>query len=161
GRGLADRTGDDPPELPGRTGDPMAFTKSRAARGVGVLAVSLWSSLAAAQSASVPARARSLYTVVELRGRGAGSLTFARAMNASGQVVGRSGHPNGTDTRAILWTSGIAEDLGTLPGGDYSSASAINRAGEVVGTSNTATSVRAFRWTRSGGMRDLGALPGD
>jgi len=104
---------------------------------------------------------KSLYTLVELPGLAAGNLAVARAMNASGQLVGRSGGVNGSDTRAVLWTSGLAENLGTLPGGDYSAAFGINRRGDVVGTSNTASTVRAFVWSRGSGMRDLGALPGD
>jgi len=118
-----------------------------------------------AQTAAVasPSKApsKSLYTLVELPGLAAGNLTVARATNASGQFVGRSGGVNGSDTRAVLWTSGLAENLGTLPGGDYSAAFGINRRGDVVGTSNTATTVRAFVWSRGSGMRDLGTLPGD
>jgi probable HAF family extracellular repeat protein len=50
--------------------------------------------------------------------------------------------------------------LGTLPGGDYSSAFAINDSGVVVGTSNTSTSTHAFSWTLAKGLSDLGTLPG-
>ena len=53
-------------------------------------------------------------------------------------------------------------DLGTLPGGTYSYASAINAAGQVTGTADTAGGAsHAFRWTASGGMQDLGTLPGE
>ncbi len=49
-------------------------------------------------------------------------------------------------------------DLGAL-GGDYSSASALNDGGAVVGYARTASGkTHAFRWTRSGGMKDLGVL---
>jgi probable HAF family extracellular repeat protein len=50
------------------------------------------------------------------------------------------------------------EDLGVLPGGDYSQAIAINDRGEVVGRSTTPHGPRAFLWTRSSGMIDLNAL---
>jgi probable HAF family extracellular repeat protein len=51
-------------------------------------------------------------------------------------------------------------DLGTLPGGDFSHAIAINASGQIAGDSTTSSgSVHAFR--HSGGvMSDLGTLPG-
>jgi probable HAF family extracellular repeat protein len=54
-------------------------------------------------------------------------------------------------------------DLGTLPGGETSAASAVNERGEVVGTADTATGNHAFRWHRArpGGLDDLGAPAGD
>jgi probable HAF family extracellular repeat protein len=53
-------------------------------------------------------------------------------------------------------------DLGTLPGGDYSQATGINAAGQVVGHAITAADhFHAFRWTPTGGMRDLGGLSGE
>jgi probable HAF family extracellular repeat protein len=53
------------------------------------------------------------------------------------------------------------QDLGSL-GGDFSFGSAINNQGQVAGTSTRANfgAGHAFRWTKSGGMLDLGTLPG-
>lgn len=52
-------------------------------------------------------------------------------------------------------------DLGDLPGGEDSSyAFALNEAGQIAGSSGGATGQRAFRWTRSGGMQDLGWFDG-
>lgn len=82
-------------------------------------------------------------------------------INAIGQAVGESGQPHGADTHAFFWQKkGGMRDLGTLAGGDYSSAFAINDSGLVIGTSNTGTNMRAFSWTSAGGLRDIGTLPG-
>ena len=50
------------------------------------------------------------------------------------------------------------EDLGTLPGGDFSRALAINEPGDVVGTSGSPLGARATLWPGSGGIQDLNAL---
>jgi probable HAF family extracellular repeat protein len=53
-------------------------------------------------------------------------------------------------------------DLGTLPGGSYSTAYGINDSGQVVGISSGFTSpYHAFLWEATNGMQDLGTLPGD
>jgi probable HAF family extracellular repeat protein len=52
-------------------------------------------------------------------------------------------------------------DLGILPGGTGSMASAINDSGEVVGGADVPSGdVHAFLWTAKGGMQDIGGLPG-
>ena len=100
------------------------------------------------------------YTVTDLGTLHAGSARI-HGVNESGQAVGASGHPHGADTHAFFWQKqGGIRDLGTLPGGDYSSAFAINDSGVVVGTSNTSTSTHAFSWTQAKGLTDLGTLPG-
>jgi probable HAF family extracellular repeat protein len=105
------------------------------------------------------ARAQS-YIAIDLGTLRAGSARV-HGINESGQAVGASGHPHGAETHAFFWQrQGGIRDLGALPGGDYSSAFAINDSGVVVGTSNTATATRAFSWTLTQGLRDLGTLPG-
>lgn len=51
-------------------------------------------------------------------------------------------------------------DLGTLPGGTTSQATAINGRGHVVGVSSVPEGWHAFLWTHPDGMQDLGTLPG-
>ena len=100
----------------------------------------------------------------------------------SGLTAGVS--ENGLDPRtggpaieAVLWgKDNSLTDLGTL-GGNASSANAVNSRGQVAGEAlnripdlytsdfnnffiSGATQVRAFRWTKSRGMQDLGTLGG-
>jgi len=100
------------------------------------------------------------YTAIDLGTLRPGSARV-HGVNDSGQAVGASGHPHGAETHAFFWEKrGGIRDLGTLPGGDYSAAFAINDSGVVVGASNTSTSMHAFSWTLSQGLHDLGTLPG-
>jgi probable HAF family extracellular repeat protein len=85
-------------------------------------------------------------------------LEFAFDINDAGQIVGAGFH-NGA-RRAFLLDNGVVTDLGTL-GGTTSSANAINRFGDVVGSADTAgnTGTHAFLW-RAGSMTDLGSIGG-
>jgi probable HAF family extracellular repeat protein len=87
---------------------------------------------------------------------------MVRGMNSAGEVVGsarfqsgRRGFRLGPDAPTPV------ERLEGFLGADGSTANAVNELGAVVGAANTAASVRAFLWTRSGGFRNLGSLPGD
>ncbi len=84
-----------------------------------------------------------------------GLETGAYAVNKKGLAAGRS------DVHAVRWTQGDkVRDLGTLGEATFDVGLGINRNGHVVGYSSTIQGLRAFYWTNSGGMCDLGDLPG-
>jgi probable HAF family extracellular repeat protein len=90
-----------------------------------------------------------------------GSQSEAKAVDATGHVVGTSWTIGDTSQHAFLWTAASGMfDLGTL-GGTSSVATAIS-GGTIVGTSWTTGDVaqHAFMWTAAAGMRDLGTLGG-
>jgi probable HAF family extracellular repeat protein len=100
------------------------------------------------------------YTVSELSGaRG----QVPCRLNNLGDVAGRAGDSPSGEARGTIWNHGSLgpTSLGTLGGGDYSSAFAINDAGDVVGAANTAESIVPFVSTPTGGVRQIPLLPGD
>ncbi len=90
---------------------------------------------------------------------------YPAAINDLGQVAGHAAfgpyiadgvyHAGGD--RAVLWTDGFMEELGSLGSGS-SRSEAINDSGHVVGQSDTVWDASAFLWTREDGMRDLNLL---
>jgi probable HAF family extracellular repeat protein len=78
----------------------------------------------------------------------------ALSINGAGDVVGVSA------SRAVLWSGGSVQDLGTLPGHSTSEALNINVRGEVVGSSGDLSQRRAVLWTPGAVPLDLGALNG-
>jgi probable HAF family extracellular repeat protein len=88
---------------------------------------------------------------------GAASMNLARAINASGQIVGRAkeGGPN-YHGHAVVWYQGVLQaDLGFMGGGTYSDAYGINDLGAVVGVASLAsTNQHAFLW-QNGQYTDL------
>ena len=93
-----------------------------------------------------------------------GPRSTASDINDAGQVVGWMG-TSGSDWRGFLWEAGVTTDLGALPGGFTSQASAINNLGEVVGygrlrnPKGEGNATHAFLWNSSA-MIDLGTLSG-
>jgi probable HAF family extracellular repeat protein len=106
------------------------------------------------------------------------TVGMALWINDNGQAVGASGTcantllpPLAGGPHAVLWEEdGSVHDLGNLGGGTGNAlavlgnvALAINNQAQVVGVSPPPgdTTVHAFLWNKSTGMRDLGTLLGD
>lgn len=84
-----------------------------------------------------------------------GSESRARGINDSGTVVGWSYTSGDAATHAFQFKAGAAmTDLGTLPGNTGSTAAAINKAGQIVGSS-AFSGTPAFIYTDATGMVKL------
>jgi probable HAF family extracellular repeat protein len=99
--------------------------------------------------------------MIDMGTLGGGSST-PTAINSQGQVIGYSttiAQDSGT-MHGFTWTQ--ADGLIDLTlGGNASFALDVNASGQVVGSARTAAGRgRAFSWTRSGGIVDLGTLGG-
>jgi uncharacterized repeat protein (TIGR01451 family) len=84
--------------------------------------------------------------------------SWATSNNDNGDIVGYT-NIFGTGVQAFLWNGGTMQDainLGTLDNASTIRAWDINSQGKVVGQSGS----KAFFWTASGGMKDLGSLGG-
>lgn len=117
---------------------------------------------------------------------GSWTPTFINQISNIGEIVGQNSQDSdsgGLRTmylgHATTWKNGVATDLGTLGGaadmgypyGYSSSADGVNDLGQVVGWSTTVPlnaldygtgyPVHAVLWNSTGGMTDLGTLPGD
>jgi LruC domain-containing protein len=83
--------------------------------------------------------------------------SFAVGINNAGQIVGGSGDINNPSGHGFIWQNGAMTDIGSL--GGISTALAINKYGEVAGTSfDAAGNKQVVSWTHAGGMVNLGTL---
>ena len=100
--------------------------------------------------------------IIPAGGNADGSDVRLNAVSKAGYAVGYYPRTDIGSTHAFIWDEvNGARDLGTLPGGSYSYAYAVNNLGEVTGAADTATGEQhAFLWTASSGMQDLGTLGG-
>ena len=89
-----------------------------------------------------------------------GGWSFASAVNGNGSAVAA----NVDFASAHRWTGSGLVDIGVLPGAASTSAEDINEDGSVIVGSAffvaPEETVRAHRWTASGGLQELGVLPG-
>jgi probable HAF family extracellular repeat protein len=87
---------------------------------------------------------------------------FANDVSGDGNIV--VGNSFGrTRSNAVIWSgTSPRENLGALPGHEFSDANAISLDGRVVVGSSYQVSflAQAYRWTRETGMVSLGAIPG-
>jgi probable HAF family extracellular repeat protein len=85
-------------------------------------------------------------------------------LNDFGDVAGKGGDSPSGEILATIWHHGNRrhpKHLGKLHGGEYSSASGINDAGEVAGEANTAESIVPLVGTPQGVLGRIPLLPGD
>jgi probable HAF family extracellular repeat protein len=97
------------------------------------------------------------------------TVSAATAINDHGQVVGISGICSNavggfSAIHAVIWQHGQPTYMGNIGGAAWNTPMAINQNGTVVGFANVQAGrkllAHAFLWTKSGGMQDLGTLPG-
>jgi probable HAF family extracellular repeat protein len=97
-----------------------------------------------------------------------GPSTAATGINDSGQIVGNAFfatggiavYPRPPPPHAFLYSGGVMQDLGTLPGGSFSEANGINQNGNIVGGADNSSGYERAFLCSGGTMHDLGTLSG-
>jgi probable HAF family extracellular repeat protein len=140
----------------------VAEVRCRRFRALLVLAAgTLFTGLVAMAVVSVPRRAepQAAYRIVELATLDQGISQIVRRLNSSDEVVG--GTLTGGRRRGFILRQGGSDFIEPPAGSDFVAALALNDAGGVVGSMNTATTVRGFRLQRGagGGTQLLDPLP--
>lgn len=109
-----------------------------------------------------PAPAGREYTVVDL-GTFGGVYATATAINPAGVIAGISRRANEMTERMLLLPPGeTAQDIGPMPGFDFTAPAAINSRRQIAGNaSNDAADMTAFIWEPAGGFTSLGSLGGN
>jgi probable HAF family extracellular repeat protein len=102
-------------------------------------------------------------TMTDLGTLGGGG-SFANGINNAGDVVGGALVANGR-THAFLYHDGVMADLGAAPGNTYTTAYAINSAGQIAGTAEFDDNPPPYNYDHAllwqdGTMTDLGTLGG-
>lgn len=111
---------------------------------------------ASAEAEKHPGAARTTYRVINL---GAG-YPVATVINASGQVAYSLSTDLSSPVRALFYDGSAIQDIGTL-GSTFARVTGMNNAGQIAGVShNIAGDIHSFVWSRTGGMIDVGTLPG-
>lgn len=88
-----------------------------------------------------------------------GPGSYSNAINAGGQVTGM--HTVDGEGRVFTASAdGTVIDLGTMPGGNWSSGYGINAAGDIAGYGMGPTGFGAFSWSEDAGYQSLGGLGG-
>src|SRR5215208_4223938 len=114
----------------------------------------------AAMSLIGASAAAAAYTVVELATLSQGMATVVRGPNSAGVAVGAgrlvsAGSVSGGRRGLVFRGAGGVQQITGFADSDDAAVFAINDVGTFVGSSNTATAIRAFIGTQPSGLREL------